>query len=103
MREHDAAGAPGHAVRGDRVQVRLGPGAGHLVLREARQVQHPHPLAHRPALRRDHLEDVAVPEPRRLLPPVGREPLRALPAVGLGVHAALRGQLVVERRDPLPA
>ena len=104
MREHDAPHAPRHAVGGDPVQVGLGPlPAGHVVLREAREVHHADPLAHRPALRRHHLEHVVVPEARLLLPAVEREPLRTLPAVGLGMHAALRGEPVEQRGHPLAA
>ena len=103
MRKHDAADPPRHAVGGDHVQVGLGALTGHVVLREARQIQHSDPLAHRAALRRNHLEDVVVPEPDLLFPAVEREPLRALPAVGLGVHAPLCGELLEQWRDPLAA
>ena len=57
----------------------------------------PDALVHGRHLRAHHLEYIVAAIARLLVAAVGREPFGTLPAEGLGVHAALRLQPIVQR------
>ena len=91
MCEHEAVGGLRQAVGQQAVEEALGIGAGDLVLREAREVEHADALLHGPDLRGDHLEDVVARPAAVFLATIQGEPLRPLPAEGLAEDRTLRG------------
>ena len=77
--------------------------ARHVVLCKSGKIQDTDPLAHGQALFAHQLEYVVVAKAVLFLAAVRREPLGPLPAKGLGIHAALGLELVVQRAGPAPA
>ena len=96
--ERDAALLHRHLVRDERVEPCRGARARHLVLRERREVDHAHGIAHPVAFVADVLEIVAAPEAPDVLAgdPRRREPVGALPAIALPPDGAHLVQLRVD-------
>ena len=89
-----------HAVGEDAIEERSRVGAGHVELRERREVEHADPLAHRAAFLAHRVEPVHAAEAVALLDARRREPLGPFPAEGFGEHGAAVREPAVDRRGP---